>query len=684
MANSSIAYRSSISIGGISKSISNLSSSVANTQKTAIKMTSVLSNSNRRKSTQLSRITTIFQKRQEAVRRREQEDIVEASSISAPLKRSGSIISSSTKGFLGRIFDFVGTLMVGWLINNLPSIISSSQALSTRVKKLTAILSFGISDMRNILVGFGGVLKGIYSNIVRFDFTDSEKRVSTSFNTMNDGLEEVRIAVFNVINLFSGDLNKLFGFDIPKIDVPEIPVPSEDGQLPSPIRQDGGGLPDPKSAEMYRIAAALTTEGISGQSAVDIMQVVVNRKASGRYGSNYTDILAAGQSVNRSQFQGVWKRPGGPREFRKIQTLQDAARWSGQSQATLLGVISDIQDPAKQASAAKHVKGALEFRAAPQYYLEKGLVRGMGPDGRFYNSSWRGSAGDNQFLQQSGKDPMLPGPASFNLPSAQPQTQPVSKPTAPLVTNLISVSGTSGEGLGKKPLSVPVSPFMSGSSGGAIITSGIGMRWLRGKQRQHTGYDIAANPGTPLHAYLPGEVTHIGLDGTSSSAGYGNWAVWKDSVYGSYHFFGHMLQRPSVKVGDQINQGTLIGKVGSTGESTGPHLHWEISNSPPQSNGQFTSYEDPGSWLRKHPITNAPSVQTRPTQAQINIESARKDTTSLKTDKKGDIITVPLPQQDQSSTVPIIMNQGSTIIPSGGKDIKTFITQKLLLDLAYT
>jgi len=121
-------------------------------------------------------------------------------------------------------------------------------------------------------------------------------------------------------------------------------------------------------------------------------------------------------------------RPGGPNGLRSIQTLEQASKWSGQSESALLEVIRLLSDPTRQASAAKFVGGALEFRAAPGYYLENGLVPGeMGSDGRFYGSSWRGTSSDNQFLKDPSKDPMLSGPAPFNLPKPQPQTPPTAK-----------------------------------------------------------------------------------------------------------------------------------------------------------------------------------------------------------------------------------------------------------------
>ncbi|MGA1049394.1 MAG: M23 family metallopeptidase, partial [Minisyncoccia bacterium] len=69
-----------------------------------------------------------------------------------------------------------------------------------------------------------------------------------------------------------------------------------------------------------------------------------------------------------------------------------------------------------------------------------------------------------------------------------------------------------------------------------------------------------------------------------------------------------------VKKGERFNQGALLGYVGSTGYSTGPHLHWEISNQPPLSNGEFTNREDIVKWLNSHPI--------KKTSTQISSQSS--------------------------------------------------------------
>ena len=182
------------------------------------------------------------------------------------------------------------------------------------------------------------------------------------------------------------------------------------------------------SAEEARIAAALVTEGGGGTAATDILQVAANRLAHGGYGSTYTDIFAADR-----QFQGVFDNPrGGQAGFRRIQSIADAAAWAGVSEDVIKSRIKDMRNAELRADSAEFVGGALEFRAAPGYYKQKGLVPGeMGSDGRFYNSTWRGGSGDNQYLKDASKDPMLSAPAEVNYEGLTPEAPPIS----PIFTN---------------------------------------------------------------------------------------------------------------------------------------------------------------------------------------------------------------------------------------------------------
>ena len=90
--------------------------------------------------------------------------------------------------------------------------------------------------------------------------------------------------------------------------------------------------------------------------------------------------------------------------------------------------------------------------------------------------------------------------------------------------------------------------------------------------RWHPGIDLAAPTGTPIAATTSGQkVTFAGRRG-----GYGNAVITRDKS-GRTHLYAH-LQSISVRNGQTLNQGKKLGTVGSTGYSTGPHLHYEVSN----------------------------------------------------------------------------------------------------------
>ncbi len=103
------------------------------------------------------------------------------------------------------------------------------------------------------------------------------------------------------------------------------------------------------------------------------------------------------------------------------------------------------------------------------------------------------------------------------------------------------------------------------------ITSSYGYRIapLRIASEYHTGIDIANEPGTPVHATADGVVRYSGW-----ANGYGLSMVL-DHGFAYSTLYGH-LSELLVKEGAQVLRGQIIGRVGSTGTSTGPHLHYEV------------------------------------------------------------------------------------------------------------
>ncbi|MBM2619265.1 M23 family metallopeptidase [Actinoplanes sp. LDG1-06] len=126
-----------------------------------------------------------------------------------------------------------------------------------------------------------------------------------------------------------------------------------------------------------------------------------------------------------------------------------------------------------------------------------------------------------------------------------------------------------------------VNPNPSGS-----VTSCFGPRW----GRLHAGVDIAGPDGSPILAAGAGVVVRAG-----AAQGYGN-AVLIDHGNGYLTHYGHM-SAIAVHEGQRVEAGEQIGDEGSTGHSTGPHLHFEVHE------GFYKNPIEPVRWLHEHGVT---------------------------------------------------------------------------------
>jgi len=114
----------------------------------------------------------------------------------------------------------------------------------------------------------------------------------------------------------------------------------------------------------------------------------------------------------------------------------------------------------------------------------------------------------------------------------------------------------------------PIFPLI----GSAEISSGFGWRLhpILGTWLMHSGRDLAAPEGTPVVAALSGRVVSSG-----DAGGYGLAIEIEHDNPRRHTLYGH-LSELYVREGDRVRQGEVIGRVGSTGRSTGPHLHFEV------------------------------------------------------------------------------------------------------------
>ncbi|MBH1934976.1 M23 family metallopeptidase [Streptomyces sp. AV19] len=115
----------------------------------------------------------------------------------------------------------------------------------------------------------------------------------------------------------------------------------------------------------------------------------------------------------------------------------------------------------------------------------------------------------------------------------------------------------------------PVDGYVIGQSFGAS-----GNMWAN----KHSGQDLVVPTGTPVKAVHKGTVVKAGANGGGDGAAYGNAVVIKhdDNTYSQYAHLSSL----AVQVGQTVSTGQQIGLSGSTGNSSGPHLHFEIRTTP--------------------------------------------------------------------------------------------------------
>ena len=135
-----LVLRSSLNLKSISNSSKIFASGLQKASVYARDISENLQKANETKKKLIVNDQTFFKRRRNAVIRKERESIIEASGVSGAVRRTGNIISESTKGFFGRVLDAAGAVLVGFLVTKLPEIIKGAVGLMKRIQQLVNAL----------------------------------------------------------------------------------------------------------------------------------------------------------------------------------------------------------------------------------------------------------------------------------------------------------------------------------------------------------------------------------------------------------------------------------------------------------------------------------------------------------------------------------------------------------------
>ena len=687
----------------ISSPISLLRSTASQTTKTTKSIQNTLTVGVSKKKNLLSSVKIFKNRRRDFDRREVQKNVITSPAF---LTKSGGArsLSLSDRGLsiTDRLFGFVKYLTAGWILGNLPTWISLGGQFVGRLGTVGSILKNYGDETLKVMKSITGIFDSALKNLSAFDFSDNSGLMESSIGELTKSLDDLGDGL-------SSALDVLFA---PFKDVPPIgEITQEPDAYTDPPQQPSQQSPiDGKNSDYWTLVAITSLEESDPQGRADVAQSIYNRAAAGVFpgGKNIRNIILA---ENGGQYQPVERAV---KEFHQIgdresaiKAIMVADKVSRKTAEQMIdNTASAINNPTLRKNAAEFIENRTDFRG-----------KNLKVDKPSSTLPRRRTPNDNIFGNFVGQESYAYGQKTSGNSSPVPnfgvtQTPTPTSPSRPS-GNFAPVSGTSGVSMGDRPVSISYSPVKPKS--GVTITSVMGQR----QGRDHTGYDLAGKSGTPLYAYFSGVVTHENrippeyAGDVYHGAGYGYWIIWKDDVYGSYHFFGHMLKPAEVKKGQRFEQGALLGYIGSTGRSTGPHLHWEISNSAPEPNGNFTSREDVKSWLKNHPLKVSsssgqtqtppspnppkPSTSLVPSTQQPSIPNQEQSIEMQNNDYTMNLLQ-GIVQERQGRKIVVIDDRSSTVqqmISSGGGGgsyiqmsseysmLNTFMKNKLLLDLTY-
>ena len=564
----------------------------------------------------------LYGKRREAVRRREQEDLIEASRVGGIFRRTAKVIGSSTKGFLGRVMDFLGTILVGWLVTNVPIIINAVQDLIGRIQQAAGILKNWYEGTVNFFTGFTSNLGDVLNRLTSFDFQGSKDILDKGVTKLKNGARAFEQDFRNMIQMLQDfDLFKIVGnFARRLLGLPDKPGSPGSEQQGQQGQQGSASLPTGGTLDAKQIVQVARAAGIP-EKDVPLMTAIALAESGGKSGAHNTKYP--------DNSYGLWQ----------INMLDEPGYMLGEERRKRFGLKSndELFNPITNAKAA--------------YAILK--QQGFGAWSVYTNRSYE------QFLPAAKKA------------AAGPRT------SSPVTSQIDSNT--------RYRVGQDVTQLLGGEVS-TTITSTRGMQESF-RTRPHGGIDLGCPAGVYISLTADAEVVASGSYGA-----YGYLIdLWIPSQ-GVQLRFAHnsKIIIPSGKV----PAGTSFAITGSTGRSTGPHIHLEASTERGSSN--YGGNTSPAPYVALIRLTKAKidgMVSSAPGDTISNVGGPSVDlqgtgsrnqvAQGVTPEKRGSVITVPIPSSS-SPSVPMPQSGGeeSISIPSG-TTLNSFITKALLRELEY-
>jgi murein DD-endopeptidase MepM/ murein hydrolase activator NlpD len=629
--------KSSINIKSISQTLSDTKKSTSAVNESVGNISRIVATNTRVKRELFARSNILNSRREEASKRQEIEDRLESTRVSTSPQVGLSFTSRSEKGPLGRLLGFLGFTFAGWIVENLPTWIFMGQEFISRINSFGRSMYGMVSSMQNIIKSFGDTLGYSLDSILRLDFDEfaGEGTVARSFEELNLAVKGLGTNITDTFKLFTTPLTESVetGEQAPALDEQR-----ESTMFPG-IQQETAGSPTSSPSGggggRWKPLLDVISSGEGGYESVNPGQVV-----PGLTNMTISEAWSTAKKVGRSK--------GGSGAMGRYQLLSDPI---GRARKAGLDPYKDKFTPSNQDKIAVYIIENIRYG---KEWLSGRLKGGDAAFAQGIADEWAGIPnlyGQYSYSGQGGKVKASSVKEALSQVKRAPSTP--QKPTVAPQTQTPQIS---------PPPSTPVNPMIGDRLGAG---------------RGHGGVDLQVKEGTPLRAISDGIIVDSDYEKK-----WGNFLVMKDNL-GIYHLYGHM--QSGYKRGGPVKKGEIIGKVGMTGRTTGPHLHWETGTG--WNGGVITGRFDAlNKYSKFAPFNTQPSKDGKTeTPAQISAQPKPSQPAAMTPERKGSqvmIIDDTQPQAPQAS-YPSQQQPSATPTISEFKLLNNFIKNKLLLDLAY-
>jgi len=228
---------SSINIKNISRSVNSFANAFTKSQRIASDIQKQTKDANDFKSKLIRSDDSYFRKRQENIKRKDREDEIESSTVGGAIRRSGSVASKSTRGFLGRLLDFMGVMFVGWILTTLPNLNKSILGFIKRASLLVGALSGLVDNTVDSLFRLGGDLGNSDDAIKQIDFTEDERLMREELDSTENSFRKLTNDVFRTMESFNDP--RAMGIPVNSWDeIASMPVGDEQSQEPEKVEEE--------------------------------------------------------------------------------------------------------------------------------------------------------------------------------------------------------------------------------------------------------------------------------------------------------------------------------------------------------------------------------------------------------------------------------------------------------------